>query len=88
MFKLALLQMHIEGGNKKRNLRRAEVLISEAVKNGADVVLLPEAMNLGWTHPSAKFKQGQSCFCIFSWRGERGRRAVTYSSTQGIQAHR
>jgi len=56
MFKLALLQMHIEGGNKKRNLSHAEVMITEAVKNAADIVLLPEAINLGWAHPSAKFE--------------------------------
>jgi len=52
-FKLALLQMKIAGGKKKENLLRAEKMITESAKNGADICLLPEAMNLGWTHPSA-----------------------------------
>jgi predicted amidohydrolase len=28
-------------------------MVSEAARNGADVILLPEAMDLGWTDPSA-----------------------------------
>ncbi len=52
-FKLALIQMYVEPGNKEANLGRAEKLIQEAAGNGANVVLLPEAMDLGWTHPSA-----------------------------------
>ena len=54
MFKLALVQMAVVGGAKKENLNRALRSIDEAAKNGAQVVLLPEAMNLGWTHPSSK----------------------------------
>lgn len=53
-FKIALIQMLVEGGNKQRNLARAEALIKEAAENGADLVLLPEALDLGWTHPSCK----------------------------------
>jgi predicted amidohydrolase len=34
-------------------LRHAEELIERAVAEQAQVVVLPEAMNLGWTHPSA-----------------------------------
>ena len=52
-FKLALIQMKVEGGNRTANLMRAEKMISEAADNSAKVVLLPEALNLGWTHPSA-----------------------------------
>lgn len=52
-FKLALIQMKVEGGNREFNLIRAEKMISEAADNFAKVVLLPEALNLGWTHPSA-----------------------------------
>ena len=54
MFKLALVQMHVEGGEKAQNLHHAKEMIYESAKNGADIALLPEAMNLGWTHPSAK----------------------------------
>lgn len=53
MFKIALIQMYINPGDKEVNLDNAEKLIREAAENGAKVVLLPEAMNLGWTHPSA-----------------------------------
>jgi predicted amidohydrolase len=54
VFKLALVQMRVEGGAKETNLARAESGIAEAAANGAQVVLLPEALNLGWTHPSAR----------------------------------
>ncbi len=52
-FKLAMIQMYVEPGNLERNLAHAGDLISQAAKEGADVVLLPEVMDLGWTHPSA-----------------------------------
>src|SRR5688572_29581900 len=53
-FKLAMIQMLVEGGAKQRNLRRAEELILTAAAQGAQVLLLPEAMPLGWTHSSAR----------------------------------
>ena len=53
-FKLALVQMYVEPGNLQKNLSHADKLIAEAAAGGADVVLLPEVMDLGWTHPSAK----------------------------------
>jgi predicted amidohydrolase len=53
-FKLAMVQMYVEPGEKARNLAHAEQLIHEAAVNKADVVLLPEVMDLGWTHPSAR----------------------------------
>ena len=53
-FKLAMVQMPIEGGQKRRNLQRAQELIGKAAGQGAQVVLLPEAMPLGWTHSSAR----------------------------------
>ncbi|MGH7970093.1 MAG: nitrilase-related carbon-nitrogen hydrolase, partial [Limisphaerales bacterium] len=52
-FRLAMVQMRVEGGRKEENLARAEARISEAARSGARVVLLPEALDLGWTHPSA-----------------------------------
>jgi len=52
-FKLALIQMHVEGGEKTRNLNHAVELIAEAASNGAQVALLPECLDLGWTHPSS-----------------------------------
>jgi predicted amidohydrolase len=52
-FKLALVQMYVEPGALQKNLDHAADLISQAARGGADVVLLPEVMDLGWTHPSA-----------------------------------
>jgi len=58
--------MLVEGGNKASNLRRAEERIAQAACQGAQMVLLPEALNLGWTHPSAfaeadAIPGGESC---------------------------
>jgi predicted amidohydrolase len=58
-FKLALVQMYVEPGDMEKNLAHAAGLIREAAVNGADVVLLPEVMDLGWTHPSARQMAGQ-----------------------------
>ena len=55
-FKLALIQMHVEGGNKFQNLEHAVNLITKAAKSGAEFVLLPETFDLGWTHPSSLTK--------------------------------
>src|SRR5438034_725896 len=65
-FKLALVQMRVEGGNKAGNLARAVERIAEAAAGGADLVLLPEVMDLGWTHPSAlteadSLTEGETC---------------------------
>ena len=53
-FKLAMVQMLVEGGRREDNLTRAEARIREASLNGAHVALLPELCDLGWTHPSAR----------------------------------
>lgn len=52
--KLAMVQMLVEPGAKEANLARAEQRIAEAAARGAELVVLPEAMPLGWTHPSAR----------------------------------
>lgn len=52
-FRLAVAQMYVEPGNPDKNLDHAESLIGEASGN-AEVILLPEVMDLGWTHPSAR----------------------------------
>lgn len=66
MFKLALAQMRVQPGRKDENLRHAETLIHQAASNRAQVVVLPEAMTLGWTHGSARtdadeVPAGESC---------------------------
>jgi predicted amidohydrolase len=61
-----MVQMRVDGGCKNDNISRAEERISEAAQAGADVVLLPEALTLGWTHPSASkeaepIPEGEAC---------------------------
>lgn len=53
-FKLAMGQMLVEGGKPSRNLSRACEMIERAKDEGASLVLLPECLDLGWTHPSAR----------------------------------
>jgi predicted amidohydrolase len=65
-FLLAMVQMRVDGGSKEKNLARAEARIAEAAGNGAQVILLPEALTLGWTHPSSRreaepIPAGDSC---------------------------
>ena len=52
-FTLALCQMNVVGGDRPANLAHAGEMIARAAKEGAQFVLLPEAMDLGWTDPSA-----------------------------------
>ena len=58
--------MLVEGGNRANNIARAEKMIKEAAENGADLVLLPEVMDLCWAHPSAlqdatSIPDGETC---------------------------
>lgn len=48
-----MAQLLVEGGEPERNLQRAEKLVREAKARQADLVLLPETLDLAWTHPSA-----------------------------------
>ncbi len=71
--------MHVMGGRKQENLACAEAGIVEAAHAGAQVVLLPEALNLGWTDPSARqeaepIPDGESCRRL----GECARRQSVY----------
>ncbi len=66
LMKLALAQMLVEPGEQDANLSRAEKCVREAAEQGAEVVLLPECLDLGWTHPSAHQKttpipEGATC---------------------------
>jgi predicted amidohydrolase len=65
-FRLGMVQMRVDGGCPEENLARAEARIDEAAQAGARVILLPEAITLGWTHPSAAtaaevIPDGKSC---------------------------
>jgi predicted amidohydrolase len=66
IMKVALAQMLVIPGEKEKNLARAESWIAQAAARGAEVVVLPEALTLGWTHPSARtladeIPGGESC---------------------------
>ena len=52
-FKLGMGQMLVEGGRIKENLRRAERMVSKASQEKCQVIVLPECLDVGWTHPSA-----------------------------------
>ena len=51
---LALGQMLVEGGKLHENLDRAGEMIQRAAAEGCRIVVLPECLDLGWTHPSAR----------------------------------
>lgn len=51
---LAMGQMLVEGGQPEKNLRRAKAMIREAAAGGCQILVLPECLDLGWTHPSAR----------------------------------
>lgn len=53
-FLLAMAQLRIEGGKPEANLTRAEDMLAQAAASGCRVAVLPECMDLGWTHPSAR----------------------------------
>lgn len=46
-------QLLVEGGEPRRNLDRAQKMIAEAAEKRCEIILLPEVLDLGWTHPSA-----------------------------------
>lgn len=52
--KLAMGQMLVEGGRPDENLARAVEMITRAGRQGCQIVVLPECLDLGWTHPSAR----------------------------------
>ena len=49
MFKLAMIQMRVAPGDKPQNLLHAGLWIETAATQGAQVVVLPEAMTTAWT---------------------------------------
>lgn len=68
-FKLAMIQMLVEGGAIEANLARAEQRIEKAAIAGAQIAVLPEVMNVGWTWPASRelaepIPTGPSCECL------------------------
>ena len=52
--RIGMGQLLVEGGEPERNLKRAVEMIAQAAAKKCDIVLLPECLDLAWTHPSAK----------------------------------
>jgi predicted amidohydrolase len=53
-FKVGMGQLLVEGGEPQRNLKRAVALVEQAAGQGCRVIVLPETLDLAWTHPSAQ----------------------------------
>jgi len=53
-FRIALAQMRVAPGDVTGNVRRARQFIRRAADGGARVVVLPEALDCGWTFPRAR----------------------------------
>ncbi len=53
-FRLAIGQMLVEGGRIRENLKRSERMVSNASRERCQVIVLPECLDVGWTHPSAR----------------------------------
>jgi predicted amidohydrolase len=51
---VGLAQILVQGGEAAANLERARENIRQAADRGCDVVVLPECLDVGWTHPSAR----------------------------------
>lgn len=52
--RIAMIQLLVEGGEPERNLERALKYIDKAAAEEVDIALLPETLDLAWTHPSVK----------------------------------
>lgn len=52
--RIGMGQMRVEGGALEANLARACAMIGNAAHAGCDVVVLPECLDAGWTHPASR----------------------------------
>lgn len=48
-----MIQMQVLGNHLDANLANAEACLELAAVKGADIAVLPECMDLGWTHPAS-----------------------------------
>ncbi len=47
-------QMLVAGGDVEGNLRRAQAMVAQAAAADCTAVVLPECLNIGWTHPASR----------------------------------
>jgi len=52
--RIGMGQMLVEGGQPQENLLRAVRMIRRAAEEDCSIVVLPECLDLGWTHPTAR----------------------------------
>ncbi|QGQ20518.1 carbon-nitrogen hydrolase family protein [Cellulomonas sp. JZ18] len=52
--RVGMAQLLVVPGRPDDNLARARAAVAEAAQAGCDVVVLPECLDLGWTHESAR----------------------------------
>jgi len=69
--------MEVKGGDRDWNLQHAVERVTEAASNGAEVALLPECLDLGWTHPSSQdladeIPGGDACLALARAAKENG----------------
>jgi predicted amidohydrolase len=53
-YRVGMAQILVEGGRPQQNLDRAVKAIARAAEQGCRLVVLPECLDIGWTHPSAR----------------------------------
>ena len=51
--KVAMIQMKVKGNDVNLNLDNASKQVTQAALNEADIAILPECMDIGWTHPGS-----------------------------------
>jgi predicted amidohydrolase len=54
VIRVGLGQIRVDGGDPSSNLARAGQAIGELATAGCKLIVLPECLDLGWTHPSAR----------------------------------
>jgi predicted amidohydrolase len=52
--RVGLGQIRVDGGDPQANLARAVAAIVALANDGCELVVLPECLDFGWTHPSAR----------------------------------
>ncbi len=63
LLKVALLQMRPDGNNQSANMDKAEKFCRQAAAQGADIALMPEMWNIGYTGFDPKKEGAREEFC-------------------------
>lgn len=52
--RVGMAQILVEGAEPAANLRRASEMAERAARAGCELVVFPECLDIGWTHPAAR----------------------------------